>query len=367
MGRVEGADPRRYHRRQLLLGLLGLAVTAAYLAAVLLAGLAPQVDALARRLAGALPWRVAIVALAVGGLHWLLTLPLAWLRGYWLPRQYGLLHQPLGAWLGDRAKAALIGGLLGLLSLEVVYALLASTPWWWLWAALALVALELAVTVVFPVWLLPLFYRLTPLADDDLRRALLALAERAGTPALGVWVADQSRKSRTANAAVAGLGGTRRILLFDTLLARFRPDEIEAVLAHELAHRVHHDHWRALGVQALVTLAALRITDGLLRAGVPLWGLNGPADPAGVPWLAAIGLGLGLLATPAVNAFSRRLERQADDFALALTRDIDGFVGAMRRLAELNLAEPDPHPLKEFLLYSHPSVGRRIARARARG
>src|SRR5262249_56447125 len=138
-------------------------------------------------------------------------------------RRHGLLHQTLGAWLRDRLKAALIGGALGLLTVEIVYALMATTPLWWLAAAGVLVALQILVAFVFPVWLLPLFYRLTPLADEPLRASVVDLASKAGISVVGVWVADQSRKSRTANAALAGIGRTRPGILFDTPRPRLPP------------------------------------------------------------------------------------------------------------------------------------------------
>jgi STE24 endopeptidase len=210
-----------------------------------------------------------------------------------------------------------------------------------------------------------MFYRLTPLADAALRARLLALAERAGVKAIGVWIADQSRKSRTANAAVVGLGRTRRIVLYDTLADGFRPEEIAAVLAHELGHHAHGDVRRALLVQGALSVATFWIADHALRAGAARGGFAGVADPAGLPWLALVLGALGLVATPLVNAFSRHVERQADDYALALTRDPAGFIAALERLAALNLAERRPHPLKEALLFSHPALDRRIARARA--
>ena len=357
---------RRYHRVQFLLGALGLALGAVYLLVVLVTGAARLIDGAAAAVSDAVPWRVAAIAIVLGGLHRGLTFPLAWARGWWLPRRYGLLHQSLRSWLGDRLKAALLAGGFGLIVVEVIYALLAATTAWWLLAAGVLLAIEIAVALVFPVWLLPLFYRLTPLADEGLSRRLLELAGRARIAAVGVWVADQSRKSRTANAALAGLGRTRRIILFDTLVDRFAPEEINAVLAHELAHHVHRDAWRGLAVQAAVTLISLALADRLLRLGAPLWELRGIADPAGLPWLAAVMAGVGLLAAPLASAFSRRLEREADDLALTLTGDVPGFVAAMERLAALNLAERRPHRLKELLFYSHPCIDRRIARALGR-
>ncbi|OGK90564.1 MAG: hypothetical protein A2W08_15200 [Candidatus Rokubacteria bacterium RBG_16_73_20] len=357
-------DAARYHRLRLLLALLGLALTVAYLGALLATGAGGALARRAATLTNLAAVRVLLVAAALALGHRALTLPVAWARGFWLPRRFGLLHQPLRAWLGDRAKAALLAGALGLLAVLVVYALLAATRLWWLAAAGAFFAGSVLLTAVAPVVVLPLFYRLTPLADAGLRERLLALARRAGVPAVGVFVADQSRRSRTANAAVVGLGRTRRIVLFDTLLARFTPDEIESVLAHELGHHVHGDVRRGLALQGALALVTFGLADVLLRAGVPRLGLAGPADPAGMPWLALVLLALGLAGLPLGNGVSRRLERQADDFALRATGNAAAFVGALERLGELNLAERRPPRLEEFVLYSHPALERRIARVR---
>lgn len=360
-----GEEATRYHRIQLVLGMVGLVLSVLYLVGWLLSGAGPALVDLAGPISGARWWLVGVVAVTLGVGQGLLTFALTWVRGYWLPRRYGLLHQTLRGWLADRLKAAVLGGALALGAVEVIYGLIEATPLWWLLAAGFFVVVQIALAVIFPVWLLPLFYRLTPLADAQLRERLLALAESAGVRAIGVWVADQSRKSRTANAAVAGLGRTRRIILFDTLVNEFPPDEVTSVLAHELAHHVHRDTWRALGVQAVLAIVALWAVDRLLEVGGTAWGLAGQADPAGVPWLALVVLALGLLTTPLANGFSRWIERQADDFALAVTGDARAFVAAMERLAALNLAERRPHPVKELLLHSHPSIDRRIARAMA--
>ena len=357
-------DAARYHRLQLILAAARLALSTAYLVAVLMTGAAHALAAAAAATTASAWGQVAIVASVLGAAHAALTFPLGWARGWWLPRRYGLLHQSLRGWFADRAKSALLAAGLGLGAVEVVYALLRTTPLWWLWAAAAFFAASVALAFVFPVWIVPLFYRLTPLADEGLSERLLALARRTGVPAVSVWIADQSRKSRTANAAVVGLGRTRRIVLFDTLTARFTPEEIESVLAHELGHHVHGDARRGLAVHGALTLASFWVADALVRAGAPAFGLAGAADPAGMPWLALVLLALSLVALPLGNGFSRWIERQADDFALATTGNPGAFIGAMERLAELNLAERRPNRLKELVLYSHPALDRRIARAR---
>jgi STE24 endopeptidase len=358
------ARARAYHRRRLALSLGELLLTTAYLVVLVETRAAGR---LAERVSAWTPrwWLVlAVVALVLAVGHRLLSLPLAWLGGFWLPRRYGLLHQSLGRWLWDGAKATLIGAPLGLLAVEIVYGLMRWSPWWWLWSAVIFLGGYALLALVAPVWLVPLFYRLTPLPDGALKSRLLALAARVGVPVTGVWVVDQSRKSRTANAAVTGLGHTRRILLFDTLLDTFTPDEVEAVLAHELAHQIHGDIRRGLLVQGVLTLATLWIASGALRAGGAWLQLDGPADVAGLPLFGLVVLAVGLAALPAANGWSRHVEHAADRFALETLPGPGPFIGAMERLAALNLAEREPHPVEEFFLYSHPPIGRRIAYAR---
>jgi STE24 endopeptidase len=359
------ARARRYHRRQLVVSVAALVVTVLVLVAWAVSGLAAAVAAHAARW---LPWPAAallVTATAVGGSCVALTFPLEVAGGFLLPRRAGLLAQPFAGWLADQAKGWLVGGVLGLGAVEVIYALLRWSPaWWWLLAAAALAAGSLLLAAVVPVWLVPLFYRLTPLPDPAIRARLLALAARVGVAAADVSVADVSRKGRTANAAVVGLGRTRRILLSDTLLARFPADEIEVVLAHELAHHARGHLAQGLTLQALLLAGGLALAHlGLVRLAGPA-GLTDLADPAGLPLLALLLTGAGLLATPLAAGWSRRLEREADRVALEVTRDPASFVAAMDRLAELNLAERRPHRWKQTLWATHPSIEQRIDGAR---
>ena len=357
----------RYHRIELLLGAAGLALSAAFLVAALAIGAGPLLSRMAAAVSTAGWWQVAFVTAMLGIVHAAIAFPLRCLRGFVVPRRFGLLRQSFGAWLGDQLKAAALGGIVALIVMEAIEALLAATPLWWLWTAAVVLVLSVGAATIFPVWILPLFYRLTPLADAGLRDRLLALAERAGVPAIGVFVVDHSRKGRTANAALAGVGRTRRIVLFDTLISEFRPDEIESVLAHELGHHVHRDVWRGLATQGAITLATFWLADAILRATAGTFASALPTGPGGIPWLITVLGGLGLVAVPVANLMSRRIEAQADDFALATTRNPDAFVAALERLARLNLARMNPPRLEEVLLYSHPAVGRRIARAQATG
>jgi STE24 endopeptidase len=364
---MSDASARRYARARLALALVRLVIGALYLSLLLVTGTASGIADAARAVTTAWPLQIALVAAVMGLGHVVLTAPLTWLGGFWLPRRFGLLHQALSAWLADRAKSLALGAVMGLVAVEAVYAALTYTAWWWLWAAGFFLVLYAAVAAVVPVWFLPLFYTLRPLDDRGLRARLIALSARLGVPVIDVMVADQSRKSRTANAAVVGLGRTRRVLLFDTLLQQFTAEEIESVLAHELGHHVHRDIMRGLLAQTVLSLVTFLIAEGVLNAGAQRLHLDGLADPAGLPWLALVLSAVALVMVPLGNTFSRVIERQADDFALRTTGDPGAFVGAMERLAGLNLAERRPHRLKEILLYSHPAIDRRIARARQDG
>jgi STE24 endopeptidase len=249
-----------------------------------------------------------------------------------------------------------------------VYALLRADPArWWLWAGAILAAGTVLLAAVVPIWLVPLFYRLTPLEDAALRARILALAGRMNVRAAEVAVADFSRKGRVANAAVVGLGRTRRILVSDTLVEGFPPEEVEVVLAHELGHHAKRHIAKGLLLQGVLIFAGLWIADRALRAGGAALGLAGPADPAGVPLLLLVLTALGFLVTPVVAAWSRRLEREADRVALEVTRMPDAFVAAMERLGRLNLAERQPGRLRELLFATHPSLEARIAAGRAAG
>src|SRR3989442_5971440 len=232
-------DAARYHRLQLYLGLAGFALPAVYFLAVLASGASARLAHVASAHSWAGGVQVALVAGALGLGQAIVGFPLRVVRGFWLPRRFGLLHQPFTGWLADGAKAAALGGLLGLGGVLVVYGLLRVTPWWWLIAAAVFFVVGIALAALFPVLIVPLFYRLTRLADPALERRLLALAERAGVTAVGCWGVDESRKSPTATAAVVGLGRTRRIILFDTLATGVREEAVEAGLAPEVAHPSH--------------------------------------------------------------------------------------------------------------------------------
>jgi len=292
-------------------------------------------------------------------------LPLAFYTGFILERRYGLSNERPGAWLLDQAKSFAIGLALGGGAASLVYGLMRWSPdRWWLTAGALFAFLIVGLTNLAPVLLLPLFYSVRPLERETLRSRLLALAERAGARVLGAYEWGLAAKTRKANAALTGLGGTRRILVSDTMLAEYSEEEIEVVLAHELAHHVHGDIWKGIAFECALVVAGFYVAARALGAAANLLGLRGVSDIAGMPVLLLAAGVVSVVMLPAAHAMSRAFERSADRFALDLTRNPSAFISAMRRLGAQNLAEEHPSRVVQWLFYSHPPIAERIAAAR---
>ncbi len=313
------------------------------------------------------PWLLVLLYAAVFGvIYYIIDLPLSYYSGFVLPHRFGQSNETLNGWVVDQVKGIAVGGVLGLVLLEIIYAVLRAFPGtWWIWAAAIMLVFSVLLANLAPVLLMPIFNKFVPLGDEyqDLIERLKRLAERAGTKVQGVYKVDMSRRTKAANAALTGLGSTRRIILGDTLLNEFTPDEIETVLAHELGHQVNKDIPVGIAIQTVLTVVGLYLASLALNWGVQQIGLQGVGDIAGLP-LFMIVMGIyGLITMPLTNGYSRWRERKADQYALESTHNAQAFASAMTRLANQNLSEVDPEPWVEFLLYSHPALNKRIKMA----
>lgn len=309
---------------------------------------------------------IAVYITIFGGVLYLIDLPLSYYSGYTLPHRYGLSHQTLPGWVGDQMKTALLGGILGIFVLEIIYAVLRAFPdTWWLWAAGFILLFNILLTNLAPQLIFPIFNKYEPLSENhaDLVDRLMNLAVRAKTSVRGVYQFDMSRRTSQANAALAGLGNTRRILLGDTLISEFSDDEIETVMAHELGHHAHRDLPIGILVESALTLVGFYLAGVGLERGAEALNFQGPADIAAFPLLIVVMGVFGLITMPLINAFSRWRERRADEYALRLTDKNTAFATALTRLANQNLADADPEAWVEFLFYSHPALSKRIRMA----
>ncbi len=346
----------RYHRLRRRASLAGTLVGATFLVLLLVTGASASLrDLSASAARGSFVLTVAIYTTLLVLFSGLLQLPLSLYEELALERRYGLSTQSTGRWWLDQAKGIAVTLVFGVAGALLVLALLRWTPdYWWLVAGACFSVILIGLAQLAPVVLLPLFYDFKPLERAALADRLVALAERAGARVLGVFEWRLSDRTRKANAALAGIGRTRRILLSDTLLAEHSDDEIEVILAHELAHHVYRDIWTGIALEAGLILAGFYLADLALTQFAGRFGLAGKADVAGLPLLLVTAGGLSLALLPLFNAFSRAHERRADRYALEMTRNVDAFVTAMRRLAAQNLAEERPSRLVQLLFYTHP-------------
>jgi len=352
----------RYQRLKRHASVVSVCWTLALLVALLFSGGSVAI----RRIAGSGPFAILSYVAILLLLNEAGSLPLSFYSGFVLERRYGLSQESLGRWLIDQIKSFAIGLVLATVAGAVVYTFIRTSPeHWWLPAGAAFALLIVGLTNLAPVVLLPLFYRVKPLERAALHARLLALADRAGAKVLGAYEWGLSEKTRKANAALAGIGATRRILVSDTMLAEYSDDEIEVVLAHELAHHVHGDIWKGIVLECGLILAGFYFAARLLAAFAPTFGLEGVADLAGLPLLVLAASAVSLVMLPVAHGMSRAFERSADRFALRLTRNPAAFISAMRRLAAQNLAEEHPSKIVQLLFYSHPPVRERIASAQA--
>lgn len=301
-----------------------------------------------------------------GGIASLLELPLSYYSGFVLPHRFGQSTQDFKSWVVDQLKGLLIGAPLGLVVVELVYLALRLTGgWWWLWTGIGMLLFSVVLSNLAPILIMPLFNKFVPLGDEhaELAERLMKLAERAHTKVRGVFKFDMSKRTKAANAALTGMGNTRRIVLADTLINEFSPDEIETVLAHELGHQVHKDIPVLIAFGALMTMGGLFLASLALHWAAGYFGFSGPADIAGLPALGLVLGVFGLLTQPLDNAVSRWRESMADQYALQSTGKAQAFASAFTRLANQNLGEVDPEKWVVFMFYDHPPLGERIKMA----
>ena len=354
---------KRYARIRRRLWLVDTLFSAVYLIAWLVPGWANALAAWVKTFT-ANDWLLVLVfTVVIGGIYSLLDLPLGYYSDFVLPHRFDQSTQTFKGWVVDQLKGLAINVPLSLIIIELVYLALRLTGGlWWLWTGAGMLLFTVLLANLAPVLIMPIFNKFVPLGDEhaELAARLMQLADRTHTRVRGVFKFDMSRRTKAANAALTGIGNTRRIVLGDTLIDEFSIDEIETVLAHELGHHAHRDIPLLIGFGTLLTLGGLFLASLALGWAARLFGFSGPADVAGLP---ALGLALGafsLVTQPLSNAFSRWREHLADVFALQVTGKSAAFAAAFTRLANQNLSEVDPEPWVVFMFLDHPPLVQRI-------
>ncbi len=325
-----------------------------------------------RALDGKVPSRLRLPAFVtiLSTLDWLISLPIAFYSGYILEWRYNLSTQRLRHWLLDQLKVHGLSVAFGVPLITSFYQVVRRWPHrWWLIVSAAMLPFTALLSELFPVLIAPLFNKYEPIKDPDLESELRQLASREGVEISRVMRMDMSRRTKKSNAFFTGLGRNRRIVLADTLLDQFSKDEIEAVVAHELGHQVRRDTWKMVGISGLATTISMFLLSRIFPVSTRLlpskYRDKELSSPANMPLLGLLLQLITLVEMPLVNAYSRRVEYAADEYAVRVTRKPEALVSALQRLQKSNLVDPDPPLITKVLLHSHPSIKDRVNRIRA--
>ncbi len=362
---LQGEDAQRYERIKLRISLTNIALSIALPVIFLFSGWSEDLRDVIEDWTGVASLVVLIYVLIAAAASEIITFPLDYYSGLVVEQRFSLSRASRRQWFKDWAKGEALQIVFVLAAVQLIYYLLREIPGtWWLVAGAAFTLFFVVLSALAPVLLFRIFFKFEPLSDGELKDRLLALSERLGVHVRGVYVWKLGEKTRKANAALAGWGRTRRILLSDTLIAEQTADEIEVVLAHEMAHQVHHDIWKGLAIQTGLVFAALYAVHVALEAWTDALGFRSVSDIANLPLLLLVTGFVTLIALPIANGISRRMEHAADVYALEVTRMPEAFASAMEKLADINMTQKRPNRLVEFVFHSHPAIESRIECAR---
>ncbi len=354
-------EAKQYFRSKLTVGLVKLLLSLVLLIIFLLSGASARLHGLVSRFTDNYYLQLSGYLLAFMVTYWVVLLGLDFYSGVVLEHRYGLSNQTVGRWFKREAAQWVLSTLLAIGGFSLLYRVMRGLPdRWWLAAAIGWFVMLVLIGKITPAIVVPLFYKLRPLTDRDLADRLFALAKRCGVPIKRVLEIRLSRETKKANAAVVGLGRDRRILIGDTLLDLCSHDEIEAVFAHELGHVALHHSWKLLGAAAVLSTAGFYLLYRVLGPSAAALGFAGQDDIAAFPLLLLWLTLFGLAVRPLQAAGSRSFEKQADLFIVGRVEDPQNLIGALDKLAERNLADPEPSRLVELLFYDHPPIAKRI-------
>jgi STE24 endopeptidase len=358
------AEAKQYGQASLLCDLADKALDVTYLSLAALLGAAP-LDAFLTESITSDSARLATIFVLITLGHIAVSFPLSLFAGYTLEHRYALSRQTLGKWFTQYAKRNALGLVFGLVLVLGLYGVIWTVGrWWWLAAAGAFFVVTVVAGQLLPIVILPLFYKIERLDHPELNERMERLAAGTGLSIQGVYRLGLSDETAKANAMLTGLGRTRRVLMGDTLLDQFTPDEIEVIFAHEIGHHVFRHIYKMIVIGGIYSLVGFWFCDRIVSAWVASQP-GAPADPAHwspstLPLVMLVLTCFSLVLQPIQNLLSRRFERQCDRYALDRTGLRNAYGSAFRKLARLNKDDPSPHPLEVFLFHSHPPIAERL-------
>jgi len=366
LGPVPADQPRNqaYAHAGYVLFVANTLFSFALLVLVLVTGLSAWMQRLAEKVTGRPNLKMALYVILFTLVGYVAGLPLDIYGGFMRERKYGFMNQTFMAWMGDQWKMLMVSVVLQAIFFPILYIVIRRLGrGWWVPGAVLAIAFIIVGQVIAPVFIAPLFNTFTPLKDATLRQEILDMAHAQGIPASEVYEVDASRQSEHNNAYVAGILGTQRVVLYDTLLKRFTPREIRCVMGHEMGHYVMNHVWKTVAFLSVLILAGLwfvAMTAPRIIRARPGWGIGGLEQPASLPLLLLLLSVVFVAAQPLIATYSRWQEHASDRFGLEVVRDPEAAASVFRKFADYDLSEINVNPIIETVMFSHPSVGNRI-------
>ena len=356
------ATASQYEKVKLLLGFVdGTVVPIAFCLIILMSGVSTYLSRFLNATVNSYWVSLGLFLIIFIVLLTVVLAPFSFYSGFVVDHRFKLSTQNVKGWLLDEVKGLGVELVFAVVAGAILYYLIRTTPLWWVVAAAIFALFSIFLSTILPYVILPIFYKVTPISDEQLKTELVQMSERMGVKNINrVLVADESSKSVRANAFFSGVGERKTIVLFDTLLNNFTKREITTVVAHELGHYVNKDIWAEAAMSGLLLIPPFFLADYALRTGASSLGLAGITDPAGIPLIIAILIGVNFVLQPITNSISRFVERRADEFGLKAANDPQAQASAEKRLADLSLSVDTPNKLVEYLFYTHPPSSQRI-------
>jgi STE24 endopeptidase len=364
-GTLRKEEAKEYNRIKIRLSIIDLLITITLIIVLAFSGLSRMLVQAIQPYTGN-PYLqflifIAIVGLAAG----IIGFPLTFYGSYLLEHRFGLSTQTIFSWLFDRIKSLGVGLALGIpVAIAFYYFLVVAGTRWWLYFSVFIFLFTVLLARIAPVIIFPLFYTFTPLEEGAIQDKIFDIIRKHNISIRGIYSFNMSKETKKANAGFTGIGRSKRIILSDTLIENFSPDEIAVIFSHEVGHYTKRHIIKNILLSGIVVFSTFFLCGQLYEWTLPRYGFVYIHEIAATPILFFYLSLTSLIAMPLVNALSRHYEWEADRFALALTEDRTAFISGMEKLAEINLADREPHPIIEFLFYSHPSIKKRIDAAR---
>lgn len=355
-------DSKKYNNIKLGFGIAKSILTFILILVFLLTGLSEKLEIFGDSLFDSKYLNLIFYVIISGAAVSILFFPINLYTDFILEHKYKLSNQTFFAWIWENTKGTIVGGVIGIPLLLIFYYILNYyQEMWWLPFAILLFFVSVILAKIVPIIILPIFYKVSPIEDEDLRNRIFKLSENVNLKVENIFKFNMSKTTKKANAAFTGLGKTKKILLGDTLTNEFSNDEIETVIAHELGHYKHKHIIKNITIGTISSFVTLYLLSVLYSNSLSWFGFTNISQIAALPILSLWGMLIGLIQTPLTNLLSRKYEHEADEYAIRSTNKKDVFIKTLDKLTEQNLGDKEPHPFVEWFFYSHPSIKKRIA------